>query len=112
MRKVAVLAIALILAVAGMLLFAVRAGRQARHFHELNEPIRPWMSVPFVAHTHHVPQERLFAAIGVTPEGPRDRRSIRRLAHELHRPVPELVVQLQRELDAAHRSSHPQGPPR
>lgn len=109
MRKAAALSIALILALAGMALFAIRAGRQARHFHELREPIRPWMSVPFVAHVHHVPEQTLFAAIGVTPLGPRDRRSIRHIAHELHRPVPDVVAQLQRAVDQARRSS--QGPP-
>jgi len=27
----------------------------ARQFHKANEPIHEWMSVPFIAHTHHVP---------------------------------------------------------
>jgi len=33
------------------------------------------MSVPFVAHTHHLRVETLFDAIGVSPN-PRDRRSL------------------------------------
>ena len=68
------------------------------------------MSVPFVAHTHHVPALKLFQAIGVRAQEPHDRRSIRRIAHELDRPVPELIAQLQHAIDAA--AQPPSGQPR
>ena len=105
-----IVGLAFLVAVAGTFVFAFRAGRQARWLRMENEPIRPWMSVPFVAHTHHVPPTLLFQAIGVAPREPHDRRSIRHLAHDLHRPVPELMFELQRALDAA--SQPPGGPPR
>jgi hypothetical protein len=60
------------------------------------------MSVPFIAHTRHVPAPVLFQAIGVQPE-PHDRRSVRRIAHDLKRPVPDLMAQLQQAVDAAAR---------
>jgi hypothetical protein len=75
-----------------------------------SEPIHAWMSVPFIAHTHHVPASVLFQAIGVRPQEPHDRRSVRHLAHELNRPVPELIAELQRAIDAA--TQPPGGQPR
>jgi len=68
------------------------------------------MSVPFVAHTHHVPASVLFQAIGVRPLEPHDRRSVRHIARELNRPVSQLIAQLQRAIDAAEQS--PGGQPR
>jgi len=59
------------------------------------------MSVPFIAHAHNVPANVLFQAIGVQPREPHDRRSVRRIAHDLSRPVPDLMAQLQRAIDAA-----------
>ncbi|MGB7760290.1 MAG: hypothetical protein WBL61_10705 [Bryobacteraceae bacterium] len=102
--------LAFVVAITGTFVFASRAGRRVRQIHTANEPIREWMSVPFVAHTHHVPASVLFQAIGVRPREPRDRRSVRRLAHELNRPVPELIAQLQRAIDAA--AQPPGGQPR
>jgi hypothetical protein len=102
--------LAFVLAMAGTIIFGSRAGRQVRQIHTANEPIREWMSVPFVAHTHHVPASVLFQAIGIRPQEPHDRRSVRHLAHELKRPVPELIAQLQRAIDAA--AQPPGGQPR
>jgi hypothetical protein len=93
--------LAFLLALAGTFVFAYRAGREARRIHASTEPIRPWMSIPFIAHTHHVPADVLFQAIGVEPRQPHDRRSLRRLAHDLQRPLPQLILQVQRALDAA-----------
>jgi hypothetical protein len=102
-RRVLVMGFAFLLAVAGTFVFAYRAGRQARRLHWENQPIRPWMSVPFIAHAHHLPAAVLFQAIGVEPRQPRDRRSVRHIAHDVNRPVPELMAQLQRAIDAAAR---------
>jgi hypothetical protein len=100
-RRTVAIGLAFVLAITGTFVFAYRAGRRARHMRAENEPIRAWMSVPFIAHTHHLPVSALFEAIGVRPQAPRDRRSVRRIARELNRPVPELMAQLQRAIDAA-----------
>ena len=105
-RRTLAVGLAFILAITGTFVFAYRAGRRARHIRTENEPIRAWMSVPFIAHTHHVPAAVLFQAIGVAPRQPRDRRSVRHLAHDLNRPIPEVIAQLQRALAAA---AHPSG---
>jgi hypothetical protein len=108
-RSAVVIGIAFFLAIAITFAFAYRAGRSARRIHMENEPIRAWMSVPFIAHTHHVPASELFAAIGIQPREPHDRRSIRRLAHDTGRPVPELIGEIERALNAAqHKPGGPQ----
>lgn len=109
-RRTLAVGLAFLLAIAGTFFFAYRAGRHARHIRAENEPIRGWMSVPFIAHTHHVPANALFQALGVVPREPHDRRSVRRIAHDVKRPVPDLIAQLQRALDAA--AHPPGGPPR
>jgi hypothetical protein len=97
-----ILAVAFCVAIAGTFIFGIRVGRHARHLRWENEPIRPWMSVPFIAHTHHVPAHILYQAIGVEPE-PHDRRPLRDLAREQHRPVDDVVRDLERALvNAGH----------
>jgi hypothetical protein len=99
-----VLGLAFLLAITGTFVFAYRAGRQARQIRTANEPIRAWMSIPFIAHTRHVPAPVLFQAIGLQPE-PHDRRSIRHIAHDLKRPVPDLMAKVQRAVEAAAHAS-------
>jgi hypothetical protein len=48
----------------------------------------------------------LFQAIGVRPRQPYDRRSVRHIARDLNRPVPEVMAQIDRALEAAE---HPPG---
>ena len=105
-RRTLAVGLAFLLAIAGTFVFASRAGRHARQIRAENEPIRGWMSVPFIAHTHHVPAFALFQAIGVVPREPRDRRSVRQIARDTNRPVAEVIAQLQRAVDAA---AHPPG---
>ncbi len=109
-QRTLAICLAFALALVGTFLFAFRAGREARHIHAANEPIRPWMSVPFIAHAHHIPATVLFQAIGIEPHQPHDRRSLHRLARDLNRPVPELMSQVQRAIDAAKQP--PGGPPK
>ena len=109
-RRTVAVGLAFVVAIAGTFGFAYRAGRQVRRIRTENEPIRAWMSVPFVAHSHHVPAAVLFQAIGVQPREPHDRRSLRHIAHDLNRPVPDLMAQLQRAIDAA--AQPPGGHPR
>jgi hypothetical protein len=109
-RRTLAVGLAFVVAITGTFVFAYRAGRRVRHIRAENEPIRAWMSVPFIAHAHHLPASVLFQAIGVQPREPHDRRSVRHIAHDLNRPVPELIAQLQRAIDAA--AQPPGGHPR
>lgn len=105
-RRTLAIGLAFVLAIAGTFVFASRVGRHVRQMRAENEPIHGWMTVPFIAHTHHVPASVLFQAIGVHPQEPHDRRSVRHIARDLNRPVPELIDQLQRAVDTAE---HPPG---
>ena len=109
-KRTLAVGLAFVVAITGTFVFAFRVGRQVRHIRTENEPIRAWMSVPFIAHAHHLPANVLFEAIGVQTREPRDRRSVRRIARDLNRPVPELMAQLQRAIDAA--AQPPGGHPR
>jgi hypothetical protein len=100
-RHTLAIGLAFVLAIGGVFVFASRAHQRARQFHAADEPIHGWMSIPFIAHAHHVHAAMLFQAIGVTPREPHDRRSLRHIARELNRPVPELIAQLQRAIDSA-----------
>jgi hypothetical protein len=99
-----ILALALVLAIAGTFVFGYRAGLHARHIRRRNEqPVRAWMSVPFIAHSHHVRPEILFQAAGVPPDQ-RDRRSLRRIARDEHRPVEDLIRTVEGAIASAHGS--------
>jgi len=105
-----VLSAAFCLAIAGTFIFAYRAGRHAHLLRWENEPIRPWMSVPFIAHTHHVPANVLYSAIGLEPR-PHDRRPLRAIARERDRPVGELIRNLEQALaSAGHVHPAPESP--
>lgn len=108
-RPTLAIALAFLLAITGALVFATRATHQARHFRTIDQPIHGWMSIPFIAHTHHVPPSVLFQAIGVQPREPHDHRSVRHIARELNRPVPEVIGDLQKAIDQAKQP--PGGPP-
>jgi hypothetical protein len=104
-RRTAILAVVFVVSIALTFVFGYRAGRQARLIRWQNEPIHAWMSIPFVAHAHHVPPEVLYQATGVTPR-PHDRRPIRWLAREQKRPVDQLI----KELNAAIQPNNPHPP--
>ena len=100
---------ALIVAIAGTFVFGYRVGRHARYIRLQNEPVRAWMSVPFIAHTHHVAPEILFQAAGVPPQ-PRDRRSLRKIAREEKRPVADVVRAVENAIASARKAPNGKGP--
>lgn len=108
--RLLILAVAFCAAIAGTFIFGLRAGRHARRLHWEQEPIRPWMSVPFIAHTHRVPSALLYRAIGLEPQ-PRDRRPLRTIARQEHRPVEDVMRDVERALArAGHGHPAPQAP--
>jgi len=109
--RLLILAVAFCVAIAGTLIFGFRAGRHARRLHFENEPIRPWMSVPFIAHTHHIPSAILYHAIGLEPQ-PHDRRPLRAIAREEHRPVEDMIRDVERALASAGHTHPTPEPPR
>jgi len=90
-------------------IFVVRTVRRAIYWHNhRDQPIRAWMSVPYVAHSYSVPPYVLYKAIGLPPETRHDRRPLREIAHEQDRPVETLISELE---DAIKHSRPPYPPP-
>ena len=109
--KVLILAVAFCISIAGTFIFGFRAGRHARRLRFENEPVRPWMTIPFIAHTHHVPPAVLFQSLGLEPRQ-HGRRSLRAIAREEQRPVEDIVRDVDRALARAghtHPSLEPPG---
>lgn len=88
-------------------LLMVRAVRRAVYwrFHR-DEPIRAWMSVPYVAHSYRIPPHVLYKAIGL-PQDKRDKRPLREIAREQNRPVETLITELQKELENYRHPPYP-----
>ncbi len=100
-------ALALVVLVTG--LFAVRTVRRAMYWRaHRDEAIRPWMSIPYVAHSYRVPRHVLYEAVGVPPQ-PHDRRPLKQIAREQNRSVDEVTSVLYDAI-ARERANHPPGP--
>ena len=93
-RRTLILVLGFCLAIAATFFFSYRAGTTAQHIRLRNEPIKSWMSVPFVAHTYHVREDLLFQAIRVPPN-PHDHRPIRDIARAEKVPAAELIRELE-----------------
>jgi hypothetical protein len=105
--------IAFLLTASAAGLFAVRTVRRAVYWgRHRDEVIRPWMSVPYVAHSYRVPPPVLYRAIDLAPV-PHDRRPLRDIAREQNRTVEALAADLQRVVAdfRAHPERYPPPPP-
>lgn len=105
------LGLALLAAVAVTVFFGVRAIHSLSGLHPgADEPIRPWMNVPYIARSYHVPPQPLYQAIGL-PKNSRDPRPIGRIAHEQNRPFTEVRDDLIVAIEQVHERSEPREPP-
>jgi hypothetical protein len=99
-------AVLFLIAVLVTSLFTIRAVRQASRLRaRVDEPVKAWMSVPHIAHSHRVPPRILFQAIGVPPGSPPDRRPIREIARDQGRPVEELISELNEAIRRARQGN-------
>jgi len=101
-----VLGFVLSVALAGV--FVVRSFLVVSRLHQ-DEPIRPWMTVPYVAHSYHVSPSILYQALG-SPSRPNDRRPLSAIARAQHRSVQDVIADLQRAIIQARASSPPSPP--
>src|SRR5437667_8541212 len=105
-KWIVVVAFTLVVLATGV--FAVRTVRRAMYWRvHRDEVIRPWMSVPYVAHSYRVPPPILYEALHISPLL-HDRRPIRDIAQQQNRPVDEVISVLQNAI-ARERSMHPPG---
>lgn len=78
-------------------------------FRRESQPVRGWMSVPFIAHTHHVPADVLYHAIGEQPR-PKDHRPLFRIAREQKRKATDLINEVNTALQQNGAPVPPQSP--
>lgn len=67
--------------------------------------IRPWMTVPYIAHEYHVPEHYLYGALNITQKYP-EHSTLQAIAIHSHRPVSELIHTLQTTI-TTYRKQHP-----
>lgn len=59
------------------------------------EPIREWMSVPYVARSYGLPPPVLYEALGLPPRQGADHKPIRELASDLNLTTAEVIATLE-----------------
>lgn len=100
-----IIGLTLCLGVAGLM--TLHTVRHALRMHHDSGRLRPWMSIPYIARTRHVPADVLYDAAGL-PNDKRDRRPLGRIARQQHRPLDELIA----SVEAAVVHARSQGSPR
>ncbi len=83
---------------------ALEHGRRLRT--RPDEPIQPWMTVPYIAHAYRVHPTVVQEALGLPPEPP-DRRPLREIAAAQGRPPAALIA----DVTAAVARGRPARPP-
>lgn len=106
------LVIGLLLSLAVIGVFSVRAARHAS-FRRVDESIRPWMTLPYIAHSYKVPVEDLYHALNLNPVL-HDRRTVMKLSIELNLSLAEVTANLVEAIVNARPTAptpQPQAPP-
>ena len=95
------------LSLAVVIIFTIRSVHQAPNL-RVDEPIRPWMSLPYIAHSYRVPPYVLYQALGI-PLQRHDRRPISIIASSQMRSVDSVIATLQNAITHA-RPPYPTPP--
>jgi hypothetical protein len=94
-----------------VVIFALQAFRHAPR-PRVNEPIRPWMTIPYIARSYNVPPAVLYQALNM-PRTPRDRRPLSAIASQQKRTVASVIAALQEAIKLArppYSTLQPPGP--
>ena len=70
--------------------------------------IRPWMTVHFIAQTYRVPENYLYQSLHITNPQPVRHATLRVLADHYHRPVNDVIHNIQAAI-LSYRKQHPRG---
>jgi hypothetical protein len=100
------LVIALTFAVAAAALMTLHTVRHAIRIHHASEAVRPWMNIPYIARSRHVPAEKLYEALGLPP-AVRDHRPLGRIARQQGRPVRDVIGAVEAAIAKAHGRAGP-----
>jgi len=97
--QIGVLIVGFVLSLTIIGVFSVRAMRHAS-FRRVDESIRPWMTLPYIAHSYHVPVQDLYQALNLSPVL-HDRRTVMKLSTQLKLPLAEVITRLNQAIVAA-----------
>ena len=99
-----------VVSLAIVVIFALQAFRHAPR-PRVNEPIRPWMTIPYIARSYNVPPAVLYQALQI-PHTPRDRRPLMVIARQQNRTVASLIAALEEAIKLARPPYSTLQPPR
>lgn len=82
--------------------------------------IGPWMTIPYISHTYHVPESYLYQTLNINDAKPLHHATLRVLAAGYHLPINDLIHRVQAAIQTyrqqhlhnhsyAHRSRSPGG---
>lgn len=111
----------ILIGLAIIIFFGLRTVRAFRDFHGHHPPpvfatkpvetdvelIRDWMTIPFISKMYHVPPDLLFEALGITPQGNRE-KSLKQLNEEYFPQAEGSVLEM---VKAAVIAALPEPPP-
>ncbi|MDQ6659942.1 MAG: hypothetical protein M3Z24_03125 [Chloroflexota bacterium] len=69
--------------------------------------IRPWMTIPYIAHVYHVPESYLYRSLHLTDAHPPRHMTLQELALRSQRPVNDLIHTIQGSI-LTYRQQHSQ----
>ena len=104
--KLVITAILLCLALALTVFCAVQTVQAFQRFQQEHQlvmtedvrAIRPWMTVPYIAHFYHVPESYLDQSLHITGDRPAHVLPLRDLAFRVKRPLDTLILDIQRAI--------------
>jgi hypothetical protein len=115
-RRVTILIISVLLGVAIIAVIftaigTVRAVQSLQHQHTLAKAgdvstIRPWMTLPYVAHNYHVPESYLYNSLRIPDTRNSHHMPLQALASHYNRPVDSVVHDIQNAV-ILYRKQHP-----
>jgi hypothetical protein len=117
--KSVILGVLFCLALGATIIAAVttlKAIQQFRQQHALTasgdvSTIRPWMTVPFIAHVYHVPENYLYQSLRISNPQPVRQATLRVLADRSNRPVNDVIHDLQKAILIYRKQHSWSGPP-
>jgi hypothetical protein len=72
--------------------------------------IRPWMTIPYIAHSYNIPESYLYQTLHLASASPSRHVTLHALATRSKRPVQQIIHQVQ-EAILAYRKQHPHATP-
>lgn len=76
-----------------------------------NDPVRQWMSIPYIAHAYRVPPPVILEALGLPVDTPPSKRPLSRIAKELNLSTDEVIKRVEEAIAQERTRRAPPGKP-